>query len=503
MGDQLSGELSSLRDADADSDRVLMAEVLSEARYVPHHKKKIAFCFSAMRHFAGALEQQGMNVDYIRLDDPANTQSLKGEVARAVERHGAQSLVVTEPGEWRLLKEIEGWAEELGIPVEIRSDDRFLCGHDGFAAWAEGRKTLRMEFFYREMRRRSGLLMDDQGKPLGGQWNYDAENRKPLPQGAEIPKPCLFTPDAITQEVLTLVGERFPDNFGSLDNFGYAVTAEGAEAALQHFLDYCLPQFGDYQDAMRAGDPFLYHSLLSAYINAGLLDPLKTAEAAQDRYLEGKAPLNAVEGFIRQIIGWREFIRGIYWLKMPDYAGMNALEAVRPLPAFYWTAETGMTCVKESVEQTRDHAYAHHIQRLMVLGNFALLAGIDPSEVNEWFLVVYADAYEWVELPNVSGMALFADGGVFASKPYAASGKYIQRMSDYCSGCRYDPKKVTGEGACPFNALYWDFIARNAGQFEDNPRMAMPLRTWARMTGDKQSALRQRAAYLLEDLDAL
>jgi deoxyribodipyrimidine photolyase-related protein len=503
LGDQLSRDVSSLRDIDPASDRVLIAEVMSEASYVPHHKKKIAFLFSAMRHFAEELRAEGILVDYVTLDDPENSQSLKGEAARALRRHGLSSLVLTEPGEWRLSSEMAGWAAALGVPVEIREDERFLCSQSEFAAWAKGRKTLRMEFFYREMRRKSGLLMRDGGEPEGGRWNFDADNRKSLPEGVELPERSSFPPDETTREVLALVEERFAENFGELEGFCFAVTARQAEQALEAFLEDCLPRFGDYQDAMLRGEPFLYHSLLSAYINAGLLDPLAICRRAEARYLEGLAPLNAVEGFIRQIIGWREFIRGVYWLKMPGYAEENALEAERDLPWFYWSGETGMRCLSEAVGQTKREAYAHHIQRLMVLGNFALLAGIDPKQVNDWFLIVYADAYEWVELPNVTGMALYADGGVFASKPYAASGKYIKRMSDYCKGCRYDPEKAAEEGACPFNALYWDFIARNEAHFERNPRLAMPLRTWLRFKPERQRALRGRAEALLSDLEAL
>jgi deoxyribodipyrimidine photolyase-related protein len=503
LGDQLTRDLSSLSDLDPARDRVLLAEVISEASYVPHHKKKIAFLFSAMRHFAQELREEGVSVDYIPLDDPENSQSLKGEAARALKRHDLASLVVTEPGEWRLSSEMATWERALGRPVEIREDSRFLCSHAYFTAWAKGRKTLRMEFFYREMRRKSGLLMLRDGQPEGGRWNFDAENRKALPDSLSPPRRRRVEPDAITREVLALVEDRFADNFGTLEGFAFAVTASQAEEALEAFLEDCLPRFGDYQDAMKADEPFLYHSLLSAYINAGLLDPLAACRRAEARYQEGKAPLNAVEGFIRQIIGWREFIRGVYWLKMPGYAEENALGAGRDLPWFYWSGETGLHCLSQAVRQTREEAYAHHIQRLMVLGNFALLAGIDPKQVNDWFLIVYADAYEWVELPNVSGMAIYADGGVFASKPYAASGKYIKRMSDYCKDCRYDPEQSEGEGACPFNALYWDFIARNRELFGKNPRMAMPLRTWERMKPAKQRALRDRAESLLSDLEAL
>ena len=499
LGDQLTPSLSSLAAAERGRGVVLMVEVVEEATYVRHHKKKIAFLFSAMRHFAESLRQAGWDVDYVRLDEPANSGSFSGELERAIARHDPERVVITEPGEWRVRAAMESWSERFGLPVEILEDDRFLCSGAEFADWAEGRKQLRMEFFYREMRRKSGLLMDGE-EPEGGRWNFDAENRKPAKTDLFMPKPAHSEPDEITREVLDLVAERFPDHFGDLEPFWFAVTAEGAEAALVHFLENALPSFGDYQDAMLADERFLYHSVLSLYINAGLLDPLEVCRRVETEYRAGRAPLNAAEGFIRQIIGWREYVRGIYWLKMPDYVHENFFEAARPLPDFYWTAETEMACIRAAVTQTKEEAYAHHIQRLMVTGNFALLAGIDPKAVHEWYLAVYADAYEWVEAPNTLGMALFADGGLLGSKPYAASGNYINKMSDYCSGCAYDVKRKTGEGACPFNPLYWDFLARNEDKLRGNPRLAQIYRTWDRMAEEKQADYRKSATGFLETL---
>ncbi len=500
LGDQLSPSVSSLSDANRDRDVVLMAEVRAEATYVRHHKKKIAFVFSAMRHFADELEADGFTVDYVRYDDTKNKGSLKDEVARAVKAHKAVKVVVTAPGEYRLLKDMEAWEKALGVPVEIRDDDRFLCPVEDFASWAEGRKSLRMEFFYREMRRKTGLLMEPDGEPVGGQWNYDAENRKALPEDLETPKRVSFKPDKTTKAVLDLVADHFEDHFGDLEPFDYAVTRKDAEKALDDFLTSCLPCFGDYQDAMRAGEVMLYHSVIGLYLNAGLLDPLDICERAEKQYKKNKAPLNAVEGFIRQILGWREYIRGIYWLKMPDYKETNALKASRPLPAFYWTGETQMACIRDVVEQTRIHAYAHHIQRLMVTGNFALLAGIDPEAVNEWYLIVYADAYEWVQLPNTHGMALFADGGVLASKPYAASGAYINRMSDYCKSCSYTVSKKNGPKACPFNYLYWNFLIENKSRLKDNPRLGMPYRTLGKMGDDKIAAIKDDSKRFFKEI---
>ena len=488
LGDQLSQSISSLEECNKAKDIILICEVWDEAIYVKHHKKKIAFLFSAMRHFAENLKQQGYSVDYITLDDPKNTGSFQGEVERALERHRIQQIVVTHPGEYRVLTDINSWESHFDISVEIRPDNRFLSTPEDFADWAKGRKQLRMEYFYREMRKQYGLLMEG-SEPIGGQWNYDAENRKPPKQGLNISKPYTNDTDEITRDVMALVAERFPNHFGELEPFYFAVTRDQALHVLKLFIEQRLNYFGDYQDAMIEGEPWMYHSHISFYLNCGLLLPLECVRAAEEAYHQGKAPLNAVEGFIRQIIGWREYVRGIYWLKMPEYVEANFFEATRILPDFYWTADTDMNCLRQCVLETKENAYAHHIQRLMVLGNFALLAGIDPKQVNEWFLIVYADAYEWVELPNVSGMILFADGGYLASKPYAAGGSYINKMSNYCKNCRYKVTKKNGPDACPFNYLYWDFLARNREKLQTNHRIGMMYKTYDRMDEDKKQMI--------------
>jgi deoxyribodipyrimidine photolyase-related protein len=493
LGDQLTPDLSALKAGDPARDRVLMAEVMAEASYVRHHKKKIAFIFSAMRHFAEELRRLGWAVDYVMLDDPQNSGSFSGELARAVAMHRPDAILLTEPGEWRVSQMMSEWAATLGVPVTVLPDDRFVCSINEFAHWAEGRKQLRMEYFYREMRRKTGLLMDGD-QPEGGKWNFDAENRKPAAESMFMPTPFAASHDDITRDVLALVGTRFADHFGDLEPFTYAVTREGAEAALANFIAHALPHFGDYQDAMLEGQPFLYHAVIGQYLNCGLLDPLRVCQAVEIAYHDGGVPLNAAEGFIRQIIGWREYIRGIYWLKMPDYAGVNFFNHTRPLPAFYWTGETDMACLRAAITQTKQHAYAHHIQRLMVTGNFAMLAGIDPPALHEWYLSVYTDAYEWVELPNTIGMSQFADGGLLASKPYAASGAYINRMSNYCEGCRYDVKLRTGSTACPFNALYWDFLSRHRDKLASNPRIGQMVRTYDKFSDDERARIAQSAA---------
>lgn len=499
LGDQLSHTISSLKGADKAADTILMCEVMAEATYVGHHKQKTAFIFSAMRHFAEELRAEGYSVRYTAIDDPDNGGSFTGEVRRAMDATGARSLRVTEPGEWRVLDEMRSWHPDHGFETEIVPDDRFICSHRAFRKWAEGRKALTMEYFYREMRRATGLLMNGD-KPVGGRWNFDSENRRPASMDLLRPKRPGFPPDAITRETIETVETLFPYNFGRTDAFAFAVTRVDAETVLETFLGDFLPNFGATQDAMLQDDPFLNHSLLSFYINVGFLDALAVCRAVEREYLEGRAPLNAVEGFIRQIIGWREYMRGIYWLAGRDYVDSNVFGNNRPLPFFYWTGRTDMNCLATVIGETIDHAYAHHIQRLMITGNFAMLAGIDPKAVHRWYLEVYADAYEWVELPNVIGMSQFADGGFLGTKPYAAGGNYINRMSDYCGHCRYDVKKRTGEGACPFNALYWDFLVRNAETLKDNRRLSQPYATWARMDDDERRAIRDQASRFLADL---
>ncbi|GAN80624.1 cryptochrome/photolyase family protein [Acidocella aminolytica] len=492
-GDQLSLGLPSLLACEKSSDVILMMEVREEAVTPRHHKKKIAFLLSAMRHFADELRGQGYRVDYITLDAPGNTHSFTSEISRARQRHQAEAVICTWPNEWRVAEALR----ELGS--ELLEDTRFLSSRAEFAAWAAGRKQLRMEYFYRQLRTRHGILMQD-GEPEGGQWNYDVENRNTLPHAITIPPPYEEAPDTVTEEVLALVERHFPDHFGDLRPFPYAVTRAGAQAALARFITQRLARFGDYQDAMRQGEPWLFHAHISLYLNCGLLMPGECVAAAERAYRAGAVPLNSAEGFIRQILGWREYVRGLYWLKMPGYAAQNALNARRPLPNFYWTAETSMNCLRQCVSETRANAYAHHIQRLMVLGNFALLAGLDPVAVNEWYLLVYADAYEWVELPNVSGMVLFADGGLLASKPYAAGGAYINRMSNYCVDCRFNVTKKTGPQACPFNYLYWDFLDRNRASLTQNARLTLAYSTLDKMPAPVLTAIRDNATVFLAGL---
>jgi deoxyribodipyrimidine photolyase-related protein len=500
LGDQLTHSLASLRGRAKDDTIILMMEVWDEATYVKHHKQKITLIFSAMRHFAEELRVAGWTVDYTKLTDTENAHSFTGEVARAVERHNPRAIHVVEAGEWRVQQSIEEWPDKFDCEVEMHIDDRFIASIAEFRNWAEGRKTLRMENFYQEMRKKTGLLMDD-GKPVGGKWNYDKENREPPKKDMNAPERPKPEPDDITREIMALVEDKFADHFGDLNSFHWPVTREDAEDAADRFFAERLPEFGTYQDAMVHGEDDLFHSMLSTSINLGLLDPMELCQRAQLAYEDSTAPLNAVEGFIRQIIGWREYVRGFYWYHMPELESANALDAQRSLPDFYWTGETDMRCMADCIRSTKENAHAHHIQRLMVLGNFALLAGVNPSEVEDWFLVVYADAYDWVELPNVAAMILYADGGRLATKPYAASGNYINKMSDYCKECAYSPTKKTGEGACPFNPLYWHFMDRHRDRLESNHRIGRIYANWDRMDAEKRQAYLDSADTFLETLE--
>lgn len=496
--DQLSMNLASLQAIDKKKDVVLLFEVNELCTYVKHHKKKLVFLLSAMRHFSEELEKAGYNVIYTKLDDVNNTQKIQDEIQRTAKKLKCDAVITTWPGEYFILEILQKLQAQL--PLTILEDDRFLATRAEFNEWAGDKKSIRMEFFYREMRKKYHILMHDK-QPEGGKWNYDAENRSFPKEKIKIPKSYQEKSDKITQAVIDLIQTRFSDHFGEIENFQYAVTRKSALLALKLFIQERLALFGDYQDVMIENQPWLFHSHISLYINAGLLSPLECIKAAESAYYHEKAALNSVEGFIRQILGWREFVRGIYWLKMPEYKSQNHLEATRKLPAFYWTGDKQMNCLKQCVTETKQNAYAHHIQRLMVLGNFALLAGLNPEEVNEWYLIVYADAFEWVELPNVTGMILFADGGYLASKPYAASGAYIHKMSNYCQNCFYNVKEKEGKSACPFNYLYWNFLLQNRKQLQHNQRLSMIYSTLQKMDKDKIKRIQADSADFLDSLE--
>lgn len=495
--DQLSEKISSLQGIEKEKDFVMFCEVIEEASYVKHHKKKLVFLFSAMRHFALSLKNLGFKVLYTKIDE--NIYSYEDAIKKNISIHNITKIIVTFPGEYRILEKIQNWHKLFSAEVEIREDSRFLSSIDEFKIWAGDRKQLRMEYFYRLMRKKYNILMNND-EPEGGSWNYDSQNRKIPGNNISIPKPYKSELDQITSEVIKIVEDKFKNHFGDIKPFNFAVTRIDALKVLDYFIKNNLAKFGDYQDAMIENEPWMFHSHLSFYLNCGLLNPLECVLEAQSAYYQNKISLNNVEGFIRQILGWREYIRGIYWLKMPEYYHENFLAADKNLPEFYWDAKTEMNCIKQCVKETKENAYAHHIQRLMVLGNFALLAGIDPKQVNEWFLIVYADAYEWVELPNVSGMVLFADGGLLASKPYAAGGSYINKMSNYCKNCKYNIEEKNGANACPFNYLYWNFLIVNKDMLSSNPRISMMYKVIDKMDEIKKENIIKNAKRFLESI---
>lgn len=500
LGDQLNRDSAAFDGFDSRQDVVWMAEAAEEAQHVWSHKARIVLFLSAMRHFRDALLREGFCVEYLALDSNGGARSLAEALAASVGRLGPVRLIVVEPGEWRVEQALREAAVRLGLPLEIRPDRHFYCSREEFAGYVRERRALRLEFFYREQRRKHGVLMAGRD-PEGGRWNFDAANRESFGKDGPgaVPRPRRFAPDGLTAAVVRLVEERFAEHPGDLDTFAWPVTREQALEALDDFIMHRLPQFGAHQDAMWTGEPFLSHSLLSAALNLKLLDPREVVSAAELAYRDGYAPLAAVEGFIRQILGWREYVRGIYWTFMPEYLCGNHLDARQPLPGFYWTGDTRMACVREVVRQTLRYGYAHHIQRLMVTGLFALLLGVRPEEVHRWYLAVYVDAVEWVELPNTLGMAQYADGGVMASKPYAASGKYIQRMSNYCHGCAFRPEKAAGADACPFTTLYWDFLMRHEPRLRANPRMRPQINNLARLDGALRQAIQEQAARIREE----
>jgi deoxyribodipyrimidine photolyase-related protein len=492
--DQLSVDYLLAANIHKTRDTVLLIESRDDFLHVPSHKQRTVLFLSAMRHFAVELQAAGYRIVYLRLDDPDRSHDLRTDLTQAVRTLDPARMTILRPGDWRTLDMLSSVEADLDCVVEWTEDSHFYLAPEEFSAWAADRKTLRLEHFYRWMRRRWQTLMTEDGQPEGAQWNFDRDNRRPLdPEAPEPLNPTRFEPDLITREVMRLVEQTFPTAPGRIDEFAWPVTRSQAKEALQDFITNRLPWFGDYQDAMARHQPWLFHSLLSPALNLKLLDPRECIGAAIDALRAGHAPLNAVEGFVRQILGWREFIRGIYWFADRDYASRNHFKQSGRLPGFYWSGETDMVCVEDALASVLDHGYGHHIQRLMITGNLALTAGVDPRQVSDWYLGMYVDAMDWVTLPNTLGMMMFADGGLVGSKPYASTGKYIKRMSDYCQSCRYDPAVRSGESACPFTTFYWDFLHRNRSRLEAVPRLRPMLRNLDRLSESEQLEIRNRA----------
>ncbi len=508
LGDQLWEGNPALADLDPAQDGVLLIEAPGEAQRVWSHRARTALFLSAMRHFSARIDGRWPR-RHVRIDDPsmADAPDLLQRLERCLAQHQAQTLVLCEPGEWHIEHALPDLCARLGVALEQRADTHFVVSRAAFSRWAEGRKEWRMEHFYRLQRKQHQVLMDGT-EPVGGQWNYDADNRKAYPAAGPgwIPEPARFEPDAITREAMADVARLFPDHPGSLEHFAWPVTPEQADEALQRFIDERLLGFGAYQDAMWQDTPFGWHSLLSVALNLHLIDPMtvvRRVEAAWRARGSEQLPLASVEGFVRQVLGWREFIRGVYWHDMPGLKQANHFGFDRPLPRWYWSGDTHMACQRDAIGQTLRHGYAHHIQRLMVTGQFALLAGLSPQAVADWYLAVYVDAVEWVELPNVAGMALYANGGRFTSKPYVASGQYISRMSNHCKGCRYRPDRATGDDACPMTTLYWAFLDRFEAQWAAHPRTALMVKNLQRLSAEQRSAIRAQAEQTLARLDDL
>ena len=497
LGDQLDLEAAAFDGFEAAQDTVWMAEVAEESTHVWSSKPRTVMFLAAMRHFALALRAAGRPLNYTQLEDAKNAGSLAAQLRADIARLQPSQLVMTAPGDWRVLQALKAAAAEAGLPLDVREDRHFYTTVREFAAHAKGRKQLRLEYFYRELRQRHNVLMDGD-KPVGGQWNFDADNREPFPKTGPqgVPPRSTFEPDALTRDVMALVATRFAAHPGKLASFAWPVTRPQALQALHSFIEERLPHFGPHQDAMWPGQPWLYHAHLGAALNLKLLNPREVVAAAVAAYHAGAAPLAGVEGFVRQILGWREYVRGIYWTQMPGYLERNEQDAQADLPAWFWTGHTDMACLHDTIGQTLEHGYAHHIQRLMVTGLFTLLLGVQPKQVHAWYLAVYVDAVEWVELPNVLGMSQYADGGVMASKPYIASGKYIDKMSPYCKGCRYDPALRTGDTACPYTTLYWDYLVRHEATLARNPRMALQVKNLVRLDSAERQAVAARAAQI-------
>ncbi len=505
LGDQLNIAHSWFTKSANETDAVyLMMEVREEATYAKHHIQKIVAFFVAMREFAATLERKGFKVIYRTLDAQKNLPSLSENIEQLIGSGAYSAFEYQLPDEYRVDQALANLASRLQVPTRVVDTEHFLTERDALTRIFRGRKRYVMEHFYREIRKRYDILLED-GEPIGGQWNYDAENRNKLPDSVVPPPPLSFNRDV--SEIVRMVHQAGIPSLGTLtpEDFSWPVNRSEALQTLEYFCRHCLAHFGTYQDAMHTAHRFLFHSRLSFSMNVKLLSPLEVIHRSIEEWhkRQKEITISQIEGFVRQIAGWREFMRGIYWSHMPEYRELNYFEHTRPLPAYFWNAETKMNCVKHAVKQSLDEAYAHHIQRLMVTGNFTLLAGIDPAQVDEWYLGIYADALEWVQLPNTRGMSQFADGGIVGTKPYVSGGNYINKMSNYCSGCYYNQKIRTGERACPFNSLYWDFLRRNRSRLETNPRIGMAYRTFDKFASSEKEEIEQQAAHYLKNIEEL
>jgi len=511
LGDQLNADHSWFKTKDPDAIYVI-AELHQEQHYVKHHIQKTCAFFKSMENFAKALQKAGHNVLHLTLDDTSEYSNLSDLLIALAKQHNCSEIHYQRPDEYRLKQQLNALTHSAqtdhGIELKRFDTEHFILPAEDIFKYFNKDKHVRMENFYRKMRKRFNILMED-GQPLGGQWNFDADNRNNFKEDDldAIPEPLVFAND-VNDIIERLNRHKIPCMGKPETTLLWPCSRAQSREILQYFCTVCLPNFGRFQDAMTQNSPHawsLYHSRLSFALNAKMLHPLDVIKAAINQFNHSQDAINLaqIEGFIRQILGWREYVRGMYWINMPEISKLNALQANKPLPKWFWDGKTNMNCLSKAVSQSLDYAYAHHIQRLMITGNFALLAGLNPDEVDEWYLGIYIDAIEWVELPNTRGMALSADGGLIATKPYAASGNYINKMSDHCKHCHYSVKTKTGSKACPFNSLYWHFLERNKEVFQKNPRMAFPYKTWQRMGSSQQTAILQHAKQVLQNLDSL
>ena len=503
LGDQLNHQHSWFEKTNSDITYMMM-EVRQETDYVPHHIQKVTGFFASMRAFAIEMQDKGHKFIYFKLDDPKNKQSIPENVDSLIEKGKFEKFEYQLPDEYRLDEQLSEYCQTLNIEWQAVDSEHFYTSREELASFFEGKKTYLMESFYRHMRKKHDVMMDGKD-PVTGQWNYDKDNRKKLPESVKIPDRNSRTNDV--SGIVEMIESAGVKTIGSIDaeNYRWPITRREALADLDIFCKRFLKNFGNYQDAMTTRTAFSFHSLVSFAMNVKLISPQEVVNTVVNYWHEhsDEVDISSVEGFVRQIIGWREYMRGIYWAKMPEYATLNHLNHSRKLPSWFWNGETKMNCLHHTINQSLDHAYAHHIQRLMITGNFALLAGIDPGEVDEWYLGIYIDAIEWVEITNTRGMSQFADGGIVGTKPYVSSANYIDKMSDYCKACHYSKSKKTGDKACPFNSLYWNFYDQHRDTFDKNPRIGMMYRTWDKMDRDKKAELLQQADYYLKNIDKL
>ncbi len=502
LGDQLNLNHSWFQEKD-ENVIYFMAETKQETGYTRHHIQKIVAFFLSMRNFAQELKNQGHKVIYYEIDDKNNQQDLPSNLNQLIEEHHIEHFEYLYPDEYRLDMKLKTFCNKLDISSQAYNTEHFYTEREDIEKFYEGKKEMTMEYFYRDMRKKHGIMMLDDKKPEGGQWNYDKSNRKKWSGKPEIPEAKTFNHDI--EAVLNQLEKMEVKSMGNIDkdNFPWPTSRAECLDVLDYFCNKLLVHFGDYEDALHTDQKFLFHSRLSFAMNSKMLSPKEVIETTLDYYYDHKdeIDISQVEGFVRQILGWREFMRGIYWKEMPDYKSKNKLQNTNKLPELYWTGKTDMNCLKHAVNQSLDDAYAHHIQRLMILGNFALLTMTDPNEVDAWYLGVYIDAIEWVELTNTRGMSQFADGGIVATKPYVSSGSYINKMSNYCKSCKYSVSKKEGDDACPFNNLYWNFLHEKKEHFENNQRMNMMMSLLKKMNKETLDNHIKRAQKIINKPD--